>query len=408
MKIQKLTLEGFRGFKEKVEFELHPNVNVFVGVNGSGKTSVLDAMSLLLKNIVKTEDIITFPKDDLSIGLRKGNISITVSSQSKKTAGFYITIDLDRKEKSDLVAEPFNHSYGNESINNEINDATSYYRANRFLYKGVHSKDSITSFNSFLGWYVNEENDENRQKVRNNPQYQNPRLIPVRNALNSFFSQIKSDEYSNLYVEMIRNGDSHTATYSTVLLIEKNNIPFNLHDLSDGEKMVILLVSDIARRLTVAYDGNISQEDILKQPGIILIDEIDLHLHPSWQRDIIPALTHVFPNVQFLVTTHSQQVLSNVKKESVHIIEDFKKVPLTPSIYGADSNAILWDIFGVKERPEHLAKRFSEYYRALETENRETVLALLEKLEEDYGAERTDIKGARMAFQFEYEHPSEA
>ncbi len=412
MKIQKLTLEGFRGFKEKVEFELHPNVNVFVGVNGSGKTSVLDAAGLLLEDIVKTKEDIVFQEDDLSIGSRSGSIGMTILTKNQKEASFHITIDLDREENSDFAAE-FNYSYGNKNIN--VFNAIAYYKTNRFLQKetnlnDLHTDLFVTNFNSFSTWYIDEENDENRKKLRNNPNYQNPRLTVVRDALNSFFDQIKSDNYSNLYVEMIRNEDNPnsnstilTHTYSTILLIEKNNTPFKLNNLSDGEKMVILLISDIARRLTIAYSDEVSPEGILKQPGIVLIDEIDLHLHPSWQRDIIPALTHVFPKVQFLFTTHSQQVLSNVRKDSVHIIENFKKVPLTPSIYGADSNSILWDIFGVKKRPDHSEKIFSRFYRSIENSSKEESLKMLQEIENLYGKERLDVKEARLAFQFEYD-----
>jgi len=403
MKIQKLTLEGFRGFREKTEFELHPNVNVFVGVNGSGKTSVLDAVGFLAKF---SESYISEDRNYISMGSSCFEISSIIQANGTKS-------DVKIFSKQTENGEPLIDSQGDLHINsnhkaeiNEQNQKIIYYETNRTV-KNLHAplKSApnpffVSNFNHLIEWYVNEENNENREKVRSNLGYQNPRLMPVRKALKRFFSKLEGNKYANLYVEIHKELNSNN--YRPHLFIKKNEKPFKFNSLSDGEKMMVLLVSDIARKLTVNYEGD-KPEEILNESAVVLIDEIDLHLHPAWQRDIIPALTHVFPNVQFLVTTHSPQVLSNVKKECVHIIEDFKRVAFTPSIYGADSNMILWDVFGVKERPQHLQERLSEYYRALEKKDKDEVLKILEKIEEDYGADRLDIRQARMDFQFEYD-----
>jgi len=391
------------------QFELHPNVNVFVGVNGSGKTSVLDAVGLLIKGLSNLyydgtpED---FSENDISIDVERGRIMIDILPEEENSIS--LSLSINRSE----IKTNKNSSYEKKGISEENLEkiyepiyASAYYKTIRYSESIIYSEDIdsdfyVSDFDSFTLWYVEQENHENRIKVRKQANYQNPILIPVRNALNIFFDTIESNNYSNLYVEMVRDEDPHT--YNTILFIEKNKIPFRLDSLSDGEKMLILLIGDITRRLTTMYDET-PPEKVLEQFAIVLIDEIDLHLHPAWQRDIIPALTHVFPNVQFLVTTHSPQVLSNVRKECVHIIEDFKRVPFTPSTFGADSNMILWDIFGVKKRPQHLQKRLSEYYRALEKKSKDEVLEILEKIEKDYGADRIDIKKARMDFQFEYD-----
>jgi len=280
-----------------------------------------------------------------------------------------------------------------------------YYESNRTVKNlapagYAHNPFFVSDFKHFIDWYINEENNENREIVRNGNGYQNPRLTPMREALERFFSNLRgSSKYENLYVETLKENSN---SYHPYLFIKKNKEIFKLDNLSDGEKMAVLVVGDIARKLTVNYKGN-KPEEILKESAIILMDEVDLHLHPGWQRDIIPALAHVFPNVQFLVTTHSPQVLSNVRKESVHIIKDFKRVPFTPSIYGADSNMILWDVFGEKKRPEHADEKFSEFYTALEREDRDTVLKLLKKLQQHFSEDRLDVQKAKTAFEFEYD-----
>jgi predicted ATP-binding protein involved in virulence len=124
-------------------------------------------------------------------------------------------------------------------------------------------------------------------------------------------------------------------------VIEKGGEKLKIDQLSDGEKMLLLVVSDLARRLSIANPG---MEDSLQGNGVVLIDEVDLHLHPQWQREVIPALGKTFPNCQFITTTHSPQVLSNVEKENILILEDYRIVENTPFTYGRDSNSILYDL----------------------------------------------------------------
>jgi predicted ATP-binding protein involved in virulence len=102
------------------------------------------------------------------------------------------------------------------------------------------------------------------------------------------------------------------------MTITKQGQELIINQLSDGEKCLLAMVGDLARRLAIA---NPSLPDPLQGSGVVLIDEIELHLHPKWQREIIPALTRTFPNCQFIVTTHSPQVISQVKPEGIYILE---------------------------------------------------------------------------------------
>jgi predicted ATP-binding protein involved in virulence len=86
--------------------------------------------------------------------------------------------------------------------------------------------------------------------------------------------------------------------------------------LSDGEKCLLAMVGDLARRLAIA---NPDYPDALQGEAIVLIDEIELHLHPSWQRNIIPALKRTFPKCQFIITTHSPQVLSYIQPKNIYL-----------------------------------------------------------------------------------------
>jgi predicted ATP-binding protein involved in virulence len=150
------------------------------------------------------------------------------------------------------------------------------------------------------------------------------------------------------------------------MLINKNGETFNIDQLSDGEKNLITLVGDIARRLAIA---NPNSSMPLKGEGIVLIDEIDLHLHPSWQRLIISQLTKVFPNCQFLITTHSPQVISQVKSESLFLLKN-KNNELSYSMalesYGLNTDRILEDLLDVDARPSKEKKELHKIFQLIQ------------------------------------------
>ena len=134
--------------------------------------------------------------------------------------------------------------------------------------------------------------------------------------------------------------------------------------LSAGNRIVIGLVADIAHRCCILNPW--AKEMALKQtPGIVLIDEIELHLHPSWQQQILPTLQRIFPQIQFIVTTHSPQVVSAVPKECVRIIDDGKVVPFFTQTQGVESQDILAEIFGTSPSPQddEYVKMLNQYAR---------------------------------------------
>ena len=142
--------------------------------------------------------------------------------------------------------------------------------------------------------------------------------------------------------------------------------------LSDGYKIVLVLVLNLVSRILEANGGlpDATPRSLLASDGIVLIDEIDLHLHPTWQQRIVGDLTRTFPNIQFIVTTHSPQVVSSVRGTSVFLVTDGEMQPLGTGrqTCGLDANQLLTDVFGTpfaaecKEREE-----LEEYARRLET-----------------------------------------
>ena len=165
------------------------------------------------------------------------------------------------------------------------------------------------------------------------------------------------------------------------MLINKGRETFNIDQLSDGEKNLITLVGDIARRLAIA---NPNSRVPLEGEGIVLIDEIDLHLHPSWQRLMIPQLTKVFPNCQFIITTHSPQVLSHVKPESLFLLKnENNELSYSKAVesYGMNTDRILEDLLGVDARPSYGKKQLHKLYKLIQEGEIEKAKTIIEDFE---------------------------
>ena len=215
---------------------------------------------------------------------------------------------------------------------------------------------------------------------------QGKELDIVRKTIEKFIP-----EYKNLRVER---------SPIPRMLIEKNGEILNLNQLSDGEKNMIAMVGDIARRLSMA---NPNLENPLEGDGIVMIDEVDLHLHPHWQQKILFNLEQTFPNIQFIVTTHSPQVLTTIKSKGIQglVYEngnlEIKKFNFS---LGAKSHELLYEILGVQERPQIIPiVQILNHYLELVDENlynSEEAMKLREKLD-DWGAgEEKDLLNADM------------
>jgi predicted ATP-binding protein involved in virulence len=140
----------------------------------------------------------------------------------------------------------------------------------------------------------------------------------------------------------------------------------SLQMLSDGYRTMIAMVMDFARRLAQA---NPDMKNPLQAEAILLVDEIDLHLHPIWQQKVIPSLQRAFPNTQMVVSTHSPQVLSTVPSESILIVEPDGVRRCDAPTYGARSSDLVAEVLGLpSQRPPDnaISSKISELFRAID------------------------------------------
>ena len=394
MRIKRLELKNFRGFEElTINFPETPNnVAIFVGVNGSGKTSVLEAIKNLFDKYI-VEVIPYFNKEKLDEPYK-------LERNIKRGKKFYITsLETDKKitlnqEVNEIGTEfsikvPKGINENQVFIKEGLEKVVVFYPTDRYVdtFPSLKIKDInfevellytfSNSFNDFFNWFRSHEDYENEQiRFTDNSKYRNKELEAVRNTISIFLPS-----FSNPRVQRQPQEE---------LIVEKNGEKLSISNLSHGERLMFAMVGDIARRLSIANPG---LDDPLQGEGVVLIDEIELHLHPGWQRKIVPLLTKTFPNIQFILTTHSPQVISSVERESVFILKNFKLAE-TPYTLGRDSNAILHDVFEDEERPEWAREKLRELYDALDRENVEIAEKLLDELREAFGDGDAEIQRA--------------
>lgn len=179
---------------------------------------------------------------------------------------------------------------------------------------------------------------------------------------------------------------------------KKQKHPF--HELSDGFKNTLSLVADIAYRMAV-LNPQFFSDVTRKTTGVVIIDEIDQHLHPKWQKNILKNLMTIFPKVQFIVTTHSPSVISSAKKHQLIVLDDGNVHYYDDEIYGKDVNSVLSEIMEVNARPDDVELEFSKFYDYLEDEKYDKAREVLVKLSDLLGNRDNGVISATVALDFE-------
>ena len=173
-----------------------------------------------------------------------------------------------------------------------------------------------------------------------------------------------------------------TPQTNTTLLIDKAGTSFDLRQLSDGERGILALVLDLARRLSQA---NPHLTDPLQAAAVVLIDELDLHLHPQWQRTIVTKLTTTFPNCQFIATTHSPLIIGEVAPENIILIAEDGEIIHPDQSLGMDTDWILKYIMGATTRNRETEDALKQIANLIKTEDYDQAIDAIDTLREKVG-----------------------
>lgn len=413
MQIQQLTIKNFKKFQEcRIEFD--PHFNLFVGDNATGKTSVLDALAIAMDSWflgMRTAEraggidgdhvhLLPFPQPDSTTfekqfpaaieaeGLVQGQPirwarellregGKTTTGRTKEIVSLSEQADHAVREGKEIVL-PLICSYGAERLWFESlhykpkkKEGTAPRRPSRF-----DGYRDCTAFNiqetDLIAWMQAELSASKQRGV--------PTLAwrAVKGAILSCVEYTTDlffdDRLNEFIVRMEGLGDQLFS------------------NLSDGQRIMLTLIGDLVRRI-VMLNPHLGEKALLETPGVVLIDELDLHLHPTWQRRVIHDLKKTFQSVQFVATTHSPQLIGEVLPEEIRILEN-GGVFRPKRSFGVDSSEILEEVMKSNRRNIEIDRLLKNLSELIDQEDIDRARQVLSQVEARLGANDPEVTGA--------------
>lgn len=421
MQIERLILYDFRGIHE-LELELNGKSTILYGINGVGKSSILAAVNLLYANIInkivnqKFKQSIKFEESDIKY--RKATATVAAEFGFEDTKETFCFSRQNHRANTKMIkpvknqfAELIDHFrqlyigrvtvdednnlvYQNEKFNLPI---FINYGVNRLVLKTplrINKKQSYGQFAAYekaienqiafdrlFEWFLEQELYEMQLK-KENKDYEDISLKAVKTAMLAML-----DGYKEI----------HIAVKPYSMRVYKGNEVLDILQLSDGEKCTLALFGDLARRLAIA---NPSMGNPLEGKGVVLIDEVELHMHTQWQRKIINVLKNTFPNIQFIITTHSPQVLGEISSEFnvVSLRREGDEV-LCESVcpyFGVDTNVVLEDAMYTDSVSHIVKEKVNNMYTLLDNKRYDEAEKAADEIDQITLNRNVDTVRARM------------
>ena len=423
--LDKLELENFRCFS-KIEIKFHEKLTVIVAHNGGGKTTVLDAAcfgwQFFLQGIELEKSAKTIREADVRRTRSQDGAMVPMKPVSLSGSSFIggksVDWNVDKgqtapKNTSSRAVEDMREAgrvlrlatqdYAEHtSAKPPTLPAIGYYGTGRLWAaqkitearrKNVKADNSPTRgydqclspsshFAIFEVWFerYSREAQQERMSEKQSPHRPADKLKAVVNAVDAL---LKPVGWHSLAFDF---------TDETIVAEHPIHGRLPVSTLSDGIRVIIGLVGDIAHRC-VRLNPHFGSDAAKLTPGVIMIDEVDMHLHPEWQQLVLNALSDAFPLIQFIVTTHSPQVLTTVKRESIRILAQDADGVWSADMpdeetKGDESATVMATVMGVDPVPQVSEAVDLDLYRQLiqlQQQDTDDANALRRKLDAHFG-----------------------
>jgi predicted ATP-binding protein involved in virulence len=451
MRIDQLTLQNFRGIREgSFEFPRAPerlaggngSFNLLVGPNGAGKTSILEGLAVAMSGLflsMRGTDVRHVRREDVHVQIKmvEGQPFEAPQYPVRVTARGIVDGILLRWTRS--LDEP---TKGKKQSRTKDKDALEMAEASRLL--GIRAIDGWNDPLPLVSYYGpdrlwNEPKDmQKKRDAEMQPMAPHEMTTAAKNEAEAAWEQFKQrvGGYSNsvngrcsprdlqrwlgfedykayrskkesIHAQIVKDAmrdclpgveelfyDGSMAT----LLFRRNGELMDFKRLSEGQRNVAALVGDIAWK-AAQLNPQLGGKALKETPGIVLIDELDMHLHPEWQRMIVRKLQEIFPEIQFICATHSPQIVGEVPAVEVRLLEDGDDYP-APRAKGIDSNRILEEVMNGTSRRAEDQQRIDELAAVINEENFDKAEELLEDLKATLGEADPEITRARTMMAF--------
>lgn len=465
MKLKEITIENFRCF-EKLTFDLHPELTVLTALNGGGKTTLIDALRIAVWPFVKGFDLgsqtgksATIQIENVRVKefqnsmepqvpavveaagfwpmqnqsdiyfwsqrrekIKKGTGTLSDKQTSALTKHAGKIQGLVRSDEMDKDGQPLSlplivylgtgRLWYQGRYNSEVDDSELEQTAQSRLWAYQNCLTATSSYKQFESWFssvfkgfreLQIEKLEGKNPDREVFEGFENAIAVVQKAINEFTEE--ETGWKDLQYRASQN--------QQLVMHHSDHGYVPLSQLSDGLRNMVVMISDIAFRC-FKLNPHFGCEAASKTEGLALIDEVDMFLHPSWQQRVMPALRKAFPNIQFVVTTHSPQVLSTVPAECIRVLDNYVDVEtgeivsavktLEQQTIGTPSSDILLDYQNVNPIPPVAEAQWVAEYTALIEQNRhasEEAVMLRKKLLSTYGASHRVMLDADKLIRFQ-------
>jgi hypothetical protein len=405
--VKTLRLRDFRCFKQVTLGPFDPHFNLLVGENGAGKSSILVALANNLRFIVGHGHSQQPPR---LVGPSDINVMHQISADGRLTpignSASVIELDFGFRGNSFIAGEKIDSKDRAETISlinvfdidskhffrtpiNTPGIFTAFYTVNRRFGRAVEDiilSDSLGRA-AFSNWSNAGLSNENLKEW-----LKDETLIELQRSKRSTDRDLKvSSGPLNIVSRALQEAVPGARLIEFDGIIDDIFVSFEdrahvrFSQMSDGQRALIGLVGDLSRRICMLNFVDLGDKVLMDTPGVVFIDEIDLHLHPKWQRQIVPALKRIFPKIQFFATTHSPQVIGEAKPEEIVLLTKDGQHKRPSGSYGRDSNWILECVMEAEGRDPAIAARLKTLFDLIEDDKFDDARRAIKALRNDIG-----------------------
>jgi predicted ATP-binding protein involved in virulence len=432
MIVTKLKLTSVRGV-EDAEFAFKAGLNLIVGVNGVGKTTALDVLRICFSRVLpgitpSRAKAMSFERSDIRLGFpflnAVAHFEVGQQEYLFERREWRETVAADDEENlAKLRREIIETERLRERPRKLLRELATpqslvdsdFYSPDKAALRSALSKAELplAVFYSTSRSVITATQSKGRSVGGQAAAYTEA-LLPRSWNIEQFADWIRAQE---AMAEERKNAGRHVAAMKAAatrflpdctdlsagkkkgdsLTVIKGGLELDVRQLSDGERGVLGVALDLARRLSQVNPK--SYDPLGEGQAVVLIDEIDLHLHPKWQRQIIRNLEATFPRCQFIATTHSPQVIGEVPSERIQIIANGRVFSPTHS-FGVDSSRVLEEIMDAPPRSPELQDLLDRISRSVAAKNLQDASALVTELAAKLGQNDAEVIRARTLLDF--------